>query len=82
MSKKSKSRQHGNSSDMWVRPSSTIKQEGSGEFNRNIGNSPNTSRFLELADLALGLKKPKPKKRAAAAGSAHQTSDKIEPYSH
>jgi len=79
MHKKSKSRLNENGCDMWVRPSSTIKQERSGETNRNIGDTANTSRFLELADLVLGTKKPKPKKRAAAAG-VYQTSTKTEPY--
>jgi hypothetical protein len=69
--------------EMWVRPTTTIKQEGSGEINRNIGGTANTSRFLELADIALGFKKPQLKKRGAAAGSGatHQTSAKTEPYS-
>jgi hypothetical protein len=82
MSQKPKDRQ--NERDgyaMWVRPSTTVKQERSGETNRNIGSTANTSRFLELADIALGRKKAEPKKRAAAVGSTHQNSPKTEPYS-
>jgi hypothetical protein len=38
---------------------------------------PNSSRILEMADIALGLKKPSPKK--AKSTSVHETT-KSEPY--
>ena len=36
------------------------------------GGVPNSSMFLELADLALGLKKPEPRKKKAAAGNSYK----------
>jgi len=39
---------------------------------------PNTNRFLDLADIALGLKKPERKKKRAV--NVHRT-NKSEPYS-
>jgi hypothetical protein len=43
------------------------------------GGPPNSSRFLELADIAMGLKKPEPKKRKRAATGAHDVASKTEP---
>jgi hypothetical protein len=56
--------------DLWIAPSYSLKRpkrEGGWEIPR--GESSPTSRFLELADIALGFQKPKTskKKRAAAA---------------
>jgi hypothetical protein len=39
------------------------------------------TRFLELADLALDLKKPAPKKKKVADANIH-SSEKTEPYSN
>ena len=44
------------------------------------GGPPNSSRLLELADIALGLKKPFPKKRKHSTTGTHETAKK-EPYS-
>lgn len=64
--------------DLWVSPNHTLKgNRGERGWDHRLV-PPNSSRFLELADIALGLKKPT-KKKAAAAGT-HQT-DKTEPYS-
>lgn len=73
------------SKDLWVNPKSNLKGDrGERSWENRAGGPPNTSRLLELADIALGLKKPAPgkKKRAAAAGvgSVH-TTEKTEPYS-
>lgn len=71
----------GSIKQLWVNPRSNIKAENRwGE--RNLSPSAG-ERFLELADVALGLKKPHhPKKQAVPTtnGAAH-TSRKIRPYS-
>ena len=56
--------------DLWIAPSYSLKRpkrESGWEIPR--GEPSPTSRFLELADIALGFQKPKTskKKRAAAA---------------
>ena len=71
----------GSTKQLWVNPRSNIKAENRwGESNLSPAAG---ERFLELADIALGLKKPRhPKKQAvpAANGAAH-ASRKIRPYS-
>lgn len=57
--------------DLWIAPKSNFKGDnGDRAWNDRTG-APTGSRLLELADIALGLKKPEPfkKRRAAAAGS-------------
>ena len=56
--------------DLWIAPKSNLKGEnGDRAWNDRTG-APTGSRLLELADIALGLKKPEPfKKRRAAAAS-------------
>ena len=50
--------------------------------NQGTISSRSGTRFLELADIALGLKKPAQKaKKAATAPSGHPTVEKVEPYS-
>jgi hypothetical protein len=53
---------------------------GERAYENRPGGVPTTNRFLELADIALGLKKSPKRKKAAAAASTHDTS-KNEPYS-
>jgi hypothetical protein len=59
-----------------------ILKERAGEraWENRPGGAPNSSRFLELADIALGVKKPVPRKKRTSSTSAHQTG-KTEPYS-
>jgi hypothetical protein len=57
--------------DLWIAPKSNLKGDnGDRAWNDRTG-APTGSRLLELADIALGLKKPEPfkKRRAAAAGN-------------
>lgn len=66
---------------LWIRPRSTLKgpqpaRAWPGE--RRSGLRP-LNRVLELADIALGGKKPQ--KRKAAAASVHDVSAKKKPYS-
>ena len=72
------------SKELWINPKSSLKGErGDRSWENRAGGAPNTSRLLELADIALGLKKPVPKeKRAASAGAnGARTTEKTEPYS-
>jgi len=65
---------------LWVNPRSNLKSENRwGE--RNL--SPGTGeRFLELADIALGLRKPHhPKKAVPSVTGAAHTIRKTGPYS-
>jgi hypothetical protein len=73
----------GFSKDLWVNPRSNIRGPDGNRAWDNSGNiTPNSgARFLELADVALGLKKPTAKKKKAAAASVHSVSEKSEPYS-
>ena len=71
----------GSIKQLWVNPRSNIKAENRwGE--RNLSPSAG-ERFLELADVALGLKKPHhPKKQTVPATTgAARMSRKIRPYS-
>jgi hypothetical protein len=56
--------------DLWIAPKSNLKGDnGDRAWNDRMA-IPTGSRLLELADIALGLKKPEPfkKRRAAASG--------------
>jgi hypothetical protein len=67
--------------DLWIAPRYSLKgPAGERAWENRPGGAPNSSRFLELADIALGVKKPVPKKKRLSPASAHQTS-KTEPYS-
>jgi len=67
--------------ELWIRPNLSLKVErGERAWGYRSGGIPNSSRFLELADLALGTKKPETKKKKAVANGTHQ-SKKSEPYS-
>ena len=67
---------------LWIAPRFSLKgPNGERAYENRPGGVPTSNRFLELADIALGLRKPhKKKKAAAAAASTHDTSKK-EPYS-
>lgn len=55
---------------LWVSPKSLLKgPAGERAWENRVGGVPNTARFLELADLVLGLKKPEPRKKRPAAGT-------------
>jgi hypothetical protein len=66
--------------ELWVSPRFSLKGEnGERAWDIRPTGPPNSSRFLELADIAMGLKKPAAKKNKKAP--VHQTI-KDEPYSH
>ena len=76
-----KKRENGNDSDgLWIAPRHSLKgPAGERAWENRRGGVPTSTRYLELADIALGLKKPGPHKKKPAAVSAHDTS-KTEPY--
>ena len=81
MAKKKAAKKDDSDDGLWVSPRSLLKGvAGERAWENRPGGVPNSSRFLELADLALGLKKPEPRKKRAAAGSTH-ISTKTDPYS-
>lgn len=71
------------SKELWVNPKSNLKGDrGDRSWENRAGGAPNSSRLLELADIALGLKRPVPMKRAAAASdNGVRSIEKTEPYS-
>ena len=72
------------SKDLWVNPRSNLKGPNGSRAWDNEGNitPANGARFLELADVALGLKKPSLLKKKRAAAGAHASAEKTEPYSY
>jgi hypothetical protein len=68
------------SSELWIAPRYSLKgPAGERAWENRPGGAPTSSRFLELADIALGLKKPGAPKKKATASSTHETK-KTEPY--
>ncbi len=66
--------------ELWVRPNLSLKGEsGDRAWGDRPGGAPNSSRILELADIALGLKKPAPKKKKTPFN--RDSLAKYEPYS-
>jgi len=72
------------SRDLWINPKSNLRGVDGNRTWENEGNiTPSTgSRMLELADIALGLRKPSPNKRKAAAAGVgtHDIDKKRGPY--
>jgi hypothetical protein len=65
--------------DLWIAPRYSLKgPAGERAWENRAGGPPSTSRFLELADIALGIKKPSSHKKKL--GSVHHK-QKTEPYS-
>ena len=69
------------SSQLWISPRFSLKGQNRERAwgHRQVG-SPGSARFLELADIALGTKKPEARKKSAAHASTHITG-KLGPYS-
>jgi hypothetical protein len=57
--------------DLWIAPKSNLKGDGGDRAWNDRSTIPTGSRLLELADIALGLKKREPpqKRRSAAAAN-------------
>jgi hypothetical protein len=72
--------------ELWVNPRTNLRgPDGNRAWDSQGNISPSSgSRFLELADIALGIRKPTPAKKKKAAGAAagsQETTEKTEPYS-
>lgn len=68
--------------DLWIAPRYSLKgPAGERAWENRPGGVPNSSRFLELADIALGIKKSSAQKKKGRPTSAHDT-QKLEPYSN
>jgi len=51
--------------DLWAAPRYSLKgPRGERAWENRLGGPPSSNRFLELADVALGLKKPSRKKQS------------------
>jgi hypothetical protein len=80
MAKKAKREESDSEDGLWIAPRYSLKgPTGERAWENRPGGPPSTNRFLELADIALGLKKSRPKKRKV--GVKDETSKK-EPYSN
>lgn len=65
---------------LWVAVRYSLKgPTGERGWDNHVAGIPSNSRYLELADIAMGVKKPEPFKKRKT--QAHQT-DKTEPYSN
>lgn len=70
------------SNELWIASRYSLKgPAGDRAWENRRGGIPSSTRFLELADIALGLKKPGPHRKKAVTVSAHDTIIKTEPYS-
>lgn len=77
MSKKRKRGGDEDSEGLWIAQRYSMKgPAGDRAWENRIGGPPSNSKYLELADIALGLKKPAPKKKRHLV---HDKS-KSEPY--
>ncbi|HEY7404416.1 MAG TPA: hypothetical protein VIB39_12895 [Candidatus Angelobacter sp.] len=73
---------HNGVKDLWIAPRYSLKgPAGERAWENRPGGVPNSSRFLELADIALGIKKPSTQKKKPGQQSAHDK-QKTEPYSN
>ena len=66
--------------DLWIAPRYSLKG-GERAWENRPGGPSSTSRFLELADIALGIKKPTPRKRKLGEPLPPHEEPKDEPYS-
>ena len=80
LSDKSKPKPIKSDDGLWVAPRYSLKgPNGERAWENRRGDAAGSSRYLELADIAMGLTKPEPIKKRSTA-STHET-DKTEPYS-
>jgi hypothetical protein len=65
---------------VWIAPRHSLKgPAGERAWEHRPGGPPSSSRYLELADIALGVKKPAPHRRKTQAVT-HDMGSKTEPY--
>jgi hypothetical protein len=69
------------SGELWIAQRYSLKgPTGERAWENRAGGAPSSSRYLELADIALGLKKTSPHRKKSPAPSTHDR-EKSEPYS-
>jgi hypothetical protein len=62
----------GQSKDLWIAPRYSLKGPANERaWKSRPGGVPNSGRFLELADIALGLRKPGPDTKKTRTSSTH-----------
>jgi hypothetical protein len=82
MAKKRKKNGHLGEKDLWIAPRYSLKgPAGERAWENRPGGVPNSSRFLELADIALGIKKAGPQKKKLGMPHSTHERQKTEPYS-
>jgi hypothetical protein len=68
------------SNGLWIAARYSLKgPAGERAWENRAGGAPSSSRYLELADIALGLKKTSPHRKKSPVPSAHDRK-KTEPY--
>lgn len=68
------------SKDLWIAQRYSLKgPAGERAWENRPGGAPSSTRYLELADIALGLKKSAPRSKKSRLPSVHHTK-KPEPY--
>ncbi|HSK46194.1 MAG TPA: hypothetical protein VLA83_20155 [Candidatus Binatia bacterium] len=78
--KQKKAKMAHDSEELWIAPRYSLKgPAGERAWENRAGGAPSSSRYLELADIALGLKKTTAPKKKNLALSAHDRK-KTEPY--
>jgi hypothetical protein len=78
--KQKKAKPTNNSEELWIAPRYSLKgPAGERAWENRAGGAPSSSRYLELADIALGLRKTAPHRKKSPAPSAHDRK-KTEPY--
>jgi hypothetical protein len=81
---KAPAKKDGAADGLWIAPRYSLKgPAGERAWENRPGGAPSSGKYLELADIALGLKKPEPsfKKRKLPLAGEHVT-NKTEPYSN
>jgi hypothetical protein len=78
--KKDQPKSNDQTKELWIAPRYSLKgPKGERAWENRAGGAPSSSRFLELADIALGTKKPGAHKKKTSTPSAHDRK-KTEPY--
>ena len=83
MKKNKNKRANQKAAELWIAPRYNLKgPNGERAYENRPGGLPTSNKFLELADIALGLRKLAKKQKAASAAAPAHDSSKKEPYSH
>jgi hypothetical protein len=78
--KQKKAHTAGDPEELWIAPRYSLKgPAGERAWENRAGGAPSSSRYLELADIALGLKKSASHRKKNQLLSAHDRK-KTEPY--